>query len=505
MEITVKVGDIVKEKSKAIVVNLFEGVTNPGGSTGAVDKSLNGAISLLIKDREIKGKLNEVTLIHTLGNIDSDRVIVVGLGKQSEFDTESIRKVSATVSRYLQGIGVFEFSSIVHGAGIGQIDEKDAAQAMIEGALQGLYRFDKYKSDKDKKPSIKKLNIVELDKTKVQNIQQGVKTGTILSDAVNLCRDLVNEPANKMTPTRLAEVALEVAIQNGMDIRVLDKAEMEKLGMGAILGVAQGSDEEPKLIVINYNGDSSEASESIGFLGKGITFDTGGLDLKNAAGMRRMNGDMAGGAAVLAAVQAIARLKPKLNLMIVIPATENGIGGKAQRPGDVVKTMSGKTIEIDNTDAEGRLVLADALSYVQSQGISKIVDVATLTGAISTSLGNVRMGVFGNDQNWIDAFISSSEKVGEKAWQFPMDEEYKKQYKSDIADIKNTGGRNGGSITGAQIIGEFAGDASWVHVDIAGVSRSESLTGYTPKGATGVPVRTLVQMALTLSNYTNEN
>ena len=503
MEITVGVGNIVEHKSKAIVVNLFEGVTNPGGSTGAVDKSLNGAISLLIKDKEIKGKLNEITLVHTLGKIDSDRVVVVGLGKQPEFDTESIRKVSATVARYLQRIGISEFSSIVHGAGIGQIDEKDAAQAMVEGTLQGLYRFDKYKSDKDKKPSIKRLNIVELDKTKIQNIQQGVKTGTIISDAVNLCRDLVNEPANKMTPTRLAEVALEVAVQNGMDIRVLDKAEMKKLGMGAILGVAQGSDEEPKLIVINYNGDNSEGSQSIGFLGKGITFDTGGLDLKNAAGMRGMNGDMAGGAAVLAAVQAIARLKPSLNLMIVIPATENGIDGKAQRPGDVVKTMSGKTIEIDNTDAEGRLVLADALSYVQSQGVSRIVDVATLTGAISTSLGNVRMGVFGNDQNWIDAFISSGEKVGEKAWQFPMDEEYKKQYKSDIADIKNTGGRNGGSITGAQIIGEFAGDTSWVHIDIAGVSRSESLTGYTPKGATGVPVRTLVQMAMALSNDSN--
>lgn len=500
MEIKVEIGDITMLKCEAIVVNLFDGVTDPRGATGAVDRALGGAISALIKDGEISGKADELTLIHTLGMIKPARVLVAGLGKQSNFTFDGVRKISAQACRRLRNIGVKDFATIVHGAGIAGMDPRMASQAISEGALLGLYQFDKYKSAGTPSNQIESMRIVEFDASKSAEIQAGADFGIALSKAVNLCRDMGNEPANYMTPTRMAEIALDVAVTEGLKIEVLDRSDMEKHGMGALLGVAQGTDEPPKFIVMKYKGDPDTESDTLGLIGKGITFDSGGLDLKNAPGMRQMKSDMSGGAAAIAAIGAIAGFKPKINVMAIIPATENMPGANAQRPGDVVTTMSGKTIEIDNTDAEGRLVLADAVTYARNLGVAKIVDIATLTGAISTALGKVRMGIFGNDQQLIDHVATSAEETGELGWQFPMDKEYKSQYKSDIADIKNTGGRDGGSITGAQIIGEFADDASWVHLDIAGVARTASLGGYNPKGATGIPVRTLVNLAIRLAN-----
>jgi leucyl aminopeptidase len=270
---------------------------------------------------------------------------------------------------------------------------------------------------------------------------------------------------------------------------------MAELGMGALIGVAQGSDEPPKLIVLRYHGDPNNEENNLGIVGKGITFDSGGLDLKSAAGMLEMKSDMAGGASIIGAMKAIAQLKPKVNVIGIVPATENMPGGKAQRPSDVVKAMNGKTIEIGNTDAEGRLVLADGVAYARSLGITKIVDVATLTGAVVVALGNLASGIFGNDQNWIDTVIQSGESVGERLWQLPTFDEYKDQYKSDIADINNTGGRGAGATIGALIIGEFADGAQWAHLDIAGTNRTSSVDGFNPKGATGAPVRTLVALA----------
>ena len=499
MEIRVESNSITDVEAGAIVVNLFEGVTHPGGATGAVDRALGGAIATLIADGEIKGKLSETTVIHTLGKMPAARVVVAGLGKAQDFDTDRARRVSATVCSRIRKTGVKDMATIVHGAGIGGLDPHSAAQAMAEGALLGLYRFDKYKSDAEDKNDIETMRVVEFDAAKIPDIRAGLETGAMLAEAVNRCRDMVNEPANAMTPTQMAEGALEVALASGLEMEVLDSGDMEELGMGALLGVAQGSDVPPKLIVMRYNGDPDDESNTLALIGKGITFDSGGLNLKPAAGMRQMKRDMSGGAAAIAAMGAIAKLGPKINVTGIVPATENMPGARAQKPGDIVKTMSGKTIEIDNTDAEGRLVLADALAYARSLGIERIVDAATLTGAILTSLGKVRMGVFGNDQGLVDAVIASADEAGELAWQFPMDDEYKQQYKSDVADIKNTGGRDAGSITGAQIIGEFADGASWVHLDIAGVAYGESSTGYKPKGATGVPVRTLVNLALRLT------
>ena len=499
MEIKVVPGDITQHRVGAIVVNLFEGVTSPGGATGAVDRALDGAVSRLIEEGEIKGKRGEMTLIHTLGKMAPSRVLVAGLGKESKLTLDSVRSVAAECCRHLRRVGVETAATIVHGAGAGGLETKASGQAIAEGSILGLYRFDRHKSTNEDRRDIRELTIVELDAERTKALEEGVAEGTIVAEAVSLCRDMANEPANFMTPTRMAEVALEVARDAGLEIQVLDRSEMSELGMGALLGVAQGSEAPPKLIILRYKGDPSDEANSLGLLGKGITFDSGGLDIKSAAGMVTMKRDMSGGAAVISAMRAIGQLKPKLNVTAIVPSTENMPGGRAQRPGDVVRAMNGKTIEIDNTDAEGRLVLADAVAYARSIGLDRLVDVATLTGAITVALGKLCTGVFGNDQDLIDQIIEAGRRAGERIWQLPTYDEYREQYRSDVADIKNTGGRNAGSITGAQIIGEFSEGASWAHLDIAGTSSSDSHKGYNVKGATGVPVRTLVALARNLS------
>ena len=499
MEVKVVQGDITQQPVGAIVVNHFEGVKTPGGGTAAVDKALDGAISQLIEDGEIKGERGELTLIHTLGKMTPARVLVAGLGKSSAFDLDSVRAVSAQACRRLRRAGVTQVSTITHGAGIGGLDVTACGKAVAEGSILGLYRFDKYKSNSDTSNVIESLMIVEASAEKVLALENGVAEGVILAEAANLCRDMGNEPANYMTPTRLAEVALEVSREVGLELEVFDRAQIEEKEMGAFVGVAQGSQEPPKLIVLRYNGDPGNVDNSLALLGKGITFDSGGISIKPSPKMGEMKGDMAGGASVISAMKAIGTLKPRINITAIVPATENMPGGRAQRPGDIVKSMSGKTIEIDNTDAEGRLVLADAMAYAKSLGLKRVVDVATLTGAMVVALGHVTSGVFGNDQALIDSVLSAGKETGERLWALPTFDDYKDQFKSDVADLKNVGGRAAGSITGAQFIGEFADGMAWVHLDIAGTSRSEKEKGYNVKGATGVPVRTLVALARSLA------
>jgi leucyl aminopeptidase len=500
MDTRVVAGDIAEQDSGAVIVGLFEGAKGSGGAFGAVDRALDGALTALMEDGEIKGKKGEFTLVHTLGRITPARVLVAGLGKQDTFDAERVRTVSARALRYLRGKGVSDVATVLLGTGTGGLDVGVSAQAIVEGAVLGLYRFDKYKSDTSDRGDIETLTIATQDSTGLDEVKRGVELGQTLADAVNLCRDVSNEPANFMTPTQLSEVALDVARGGGLEIQVLERGEMSDLGMGAILGVASGSAQPPKLIVLRYRGDEADESNNLALVGKGITFDSGGISIKSAANMGAMKGDMAGGGAVITAMAVIAKLAPKINVTAIVPATENMPGGRAQRPGDIVTTMSGKTIEIDNTDAEGRLVLADAVTYARSLGFGRIVDVATLTGAISTSLGKICSGVFGSDQALVDSVLEAGAHTGERFWQLPMYDEYREQYKSDVADMKNTGGAPAGSITGAQIIGEFADGAAWVHLDIAGTSRTESTKGYTPKGATGVAVRTLARLAQILAS-----
>ena len=508
--VNVVAGDITDFPTPALVVNLFQGVAQPGGATGAIDQALGGAINTLIADGEIKGKLGELTLLHTMGRIRASRVVVAGLGKSDGFDAGAVRRVSGDVARFLRRKGVGEFATIAHGAGIGGLDARESGQAIAEGTVLGLYKFDDYRSNGnrdgadddetvERHADIATVTIVERNAGSVDALRSGVAVGTVLAEATTLARDLVNHPANVMTPTRMADAAREVATSAGLELDVIERDRMTQHGMGALLGVAQGSEEPPKLIVLTYRGDPENPDNNLGLVGKGITFDTGGISLKPAANMEAMKGDMAGGASVIAAMRAIGNLKPRINVTGLIAATENMPGGRAQRPGDVVTAMNGKTIEVINTDAEGRLVLADALCYARQLGLTRLVDVATLTGAMVVTLGKACTGIMGNSSELADSVRTAGDSSGERFWELPMLEDYRELINSDVADMKNTGGRQAGSITAAMLLREFAEDADWVHLDIAGTSTASSNKGHLVKGATGVPTRTLAQLAMNLA------
>ena len=498
MEIKAVAGDITKIKAGAIVVNLFEGMERLDGDIANIDKALDGAISQLISQGEIKGKLNEVTIVHSLGKLPATRVVVAGLGKQQELTQDRVRGVVAETCRLLQQKGVDSIATIAQGAEIAGITVEGAAQAVTEGVLLGVYSFRRHITKEAEHGEIKQLLIVGSDETKLPILEQGCYKGRVLAEATNLARDMVNEPANYMTPKHMADMATKLAETYGLELSVLEREQMQELGMGALLGVAQGSRQPPKFIVLHYRGSNSTEID-VALVGKGVTFDSGGISIKPSEKMDEMKGDMAGGAAVMAAISAIAQLKPRINVMAVIPATENLPGDSALKPGDILTAMNGKTIEIISTDAEGRLILADALGYAKKLGAKLVVDVATLTGACRVALGDVCSGAFGNNQELVDKVIAAGTEAGELIWQMPMYEEYKEQNKSEVADIKNIGGKYGGAITAAQFIAEFAGDTPWVHLDIAGTSLSEKERTYRVKGATGVPVRTLVNLVLSLA------
>ena len=498
MEIKIITGDIAKVKADAIIVNFFEGMKSLDGDIAAVDRALDGAITQLISQGEIKGKLNEITLIHSLGKLPAARVVVAGLGKQSELSPNKIRGAVAETYRWLRQRDVGSVAATAQGVGINNISPEASAQAVTEGALLGLYLFRKHITREDDKPGeVKQLLIVGGDEAKTQ-LEKGSTKGKVLAEATNLARDMVNEPANYMTPTHMAEMATKLAESRGLEVSILDQEKMAEMGMGALLGVAQGSRQPPKFIVLQYKGGDSDET-NVALVGKGVTFDSGGISIKPSEKLEEMKGDMAGGAAVIAAISALAQLKPKINVMAVVPATENLPGGNALKPGDILTAMNGKTIEIISTDAEGRLILADALSYAKKLSAKYIVDVATLTGACRVALGDIATGAFGNNQELMDRVITAGTEAGEYIWQMPMYDEYKEQNKSDVADVKNVGGRLGGAITAAKFLAEFINDTPWVHLDIAGTSLSEKELGYLVKGATGVPVRTLVNLVLSLA------
>ena len=364
--IHVQAGDITQFAGDAIVVNLFEGVTSPGGATGAVDQAMRGALSTLITDGAVTGKRASITTIHTLGTLPAKRVIVAGLGKREKFDVDTVRAVSGAVARTLRRSGVRSAATVAHGAGIGGLDAHDSAQAMAEGTLLGLYEFKRYKKGdaSDPERSLDEIVIVERDEHRAQALEEGVAKGRLLAECAALARDLVNEPANVVNPVRMAEVATEMANEAGLSITVLGREDMIEHGMGAMLAVTAGSINEPRLIIMEHRGDPEHPENNVAIVGKGITFDSGGISIKPSASMWEMKGDMSGGAAVIGAMKAIAAVAPRINVFGVVPAVENMPSGTAQRPGDIIRAMNGKTIEVDNTDAEGRLVLADAISYV---------------------------------------------------------------------------------------------------------------------------------------------
>jgi leucyl aminopeptidase len=427
------------------------------------------------------------------------RVIIVGLGSQEKITTQAILRASATAARHAQSAGAHTIVLAMHPI-LPSLDWEQALQAEVEGTLLGLYTFRKYQHSENNQngKGVSEIRLLAED-TERERYEHAIHHGCVLAEATNFARDLVNEPPNVLTPAELANRAVTMAKQFGLEYEVLDKAQIEELHMGGLLGVSQGSAQPPRFIILRYRGAPQSADKGMALVGKGITFDTGGISLKPADRMDEMKGDMAGAAAVIATMQAIAVLKPHVNVTGLIATCENMPSGTAYRPGDILRIMDGKTIEIVNTDAEGRLTLADALSYASKEGLSPIVDLATLTGGIVVALGKTMTGLFCNDEQLTDEILAAGRIAGEKFWSMPLDEEYAEQIKSDIANIKQTGGRAASSVTAAKILEQFVGNAKWAHMDIAGTSYLDSPKPYQEKGATGVGVRTLTELILRLA------
>ncbi len=483
-----------------LIINLFENTKTLSGGTGAVDSELNGLIKKIIKEEEFKGKTGSTLVIRTNGLIPAKKIIVVGLGDKEKFDLNTIRKVGASGIRCARREKAKTVCTILHGAGAGKIDTKDAAQALTEVSQLALYEFDKFKSKdkKEQKKEIQTLIIAETDRSKLKDIEAGIKRGSIVAKAQALARDMVTESAITMTPTKIANIARKVAKENKLKIKVLDRETCRKLGMGAFLAVAQGSNEPPKFIEIKYT-PKGKPKKHVAIIGKGITFDSGGLSLKPANSMETMKDDMSGSAAVIGTMSVIKELQPDVAITMIVAATENMPGGKAYRPGDVIRAMNGKTIEVLNTDAEGRVTLADAVSYVVRQKPDEIIDLATLTGACVVALGDTANGVMTNNQKLADKIIKAGTETGERMWQLPLYDEDREKIKSDIADMINTGSKGkSGAQNGAVFIEKFVSDIPWVHIDIAGPSWIDKENEYGPKGPTGVGVRTLINY---LTNY----
>ena len=496
MELTVAQADITTMEGDCVVIDVCQDrLESPlPGVAGDIDRALDGHISLLIVDGEIRGRRGEITVVHTLGRMTPRRILVLGCGKSGEVDANVIRRLGAEMARYARS---HRYKRIVaQRPADGLLDAVGSAKAFAEGILLGLYRVNVHgpQSDADDRNDIDEVTIVDADAGVLPDMQRGLHRGMILAEATALARDLANEPANYMTPAILAERARSAAESVGLAYTNLTVDEMREMGMGGLLGVAAGSHQPPAFIILEHRGDSDETRPTIALIGKGVTFDSGGISIKPAANMSAMKGDMAGGAAIIGALQAIARLGLPIKVTGLIPATENLPGGGATKPGDVLVAMNGKTMEVENTDAEGRLILADALSYANSKGMSPLVDVATLTGAIRTALGVYAMGLFANDDEVAGQLEEASQKTGERMWRMPLWDEYKDQIKSTVANVKNTGGPAAGSITAAKFLQEFAGDTPWAHLDIASVSSTDSDRGWQTRGATGQPVRTLVQL-----------
>ena len=481
-------------ETEALVTFVFENGDVAQGKLTELDKATGGLLGRLSKSGEISGKALEMTLVHAPAGLKAARLLLVGAGKRDKFDQVILRKIVGASLRYLKTRSVHNFVFAVRE---GQTTE-EAAQAITEAAVAADFETDKYKTEKKNGKSIDSFSIAGYGESEKAAGEKGIARGRITAEAQNFTRDLVNEPSNKLTPRVLAERAEAMAKTAGLDVEILDEKKIAELKMGALLSVAQGSVEPPRMIVITYTpANAKPGAPVIGLVGKAVTFDTGGISIKPADGMEKMKYDMAGGATMIGVMKALAALKPNVKVICVVPSTENMPGGKAQKPGDIQTAMSGKTIEVLNTDAEGRLILADGVHYAKQLGATHLVDAATLTGASVVALANVNVGVFGSDQAWTDKLLASAKAAGEKMWQLPMDDEYREFIKGSFADIQNIGsGKGGGSITGAWFIREFAGDTPWIHLDIAGTAWNDDAKAWLAKGPTGVSLRTLVHLVM---------
>lgn len=495
MDIKTSSGPLAGVDVQALAVAVFKDEKADEGLLKELDAAAGGLVSSVLESEELKGKEGETVYLHLPSGsegVKATRLLLVGVGERAEYGRAQISQFAGLAARALRSRNVKQVGLVPRPEGL---EASLAARTSVEGALVGLFEPDKYRTIEKEERTFERL-VVVVDGADEAGLRDGAERGRVIGESVNFTRDLANEPGAYMTPTIMAERAQDIANQFGLEIDVLDQARMEQEGMGALLSVARGSDQPPKMMVLKYMPDGKSSIEDgedyLALVGKGITFDTGGISIKPSENMELMKYDMTGGATVLGVMRAIAQLKPPIPVLGVVPATENMPSGKATKPGDVVRAMSGKTIEVINTDAEGRLILADAVSYAKKLGATRVIDMATLTGAVSVALGDVNTGILGTDQSLIDEVIESGREVGEKFWQLPLDKEYTKQIKSDIADIKNVGGRKAGTITAAAFIKEFADGISWAHLDIAGTAWGDEAKPYRAKGPTGVAVRALL-------------
>ncbi len=457
-------------------------------------------VSAALGTAEMRGKPGQMLTLHLATGASAGKLVLMGVGTADKLTTQTLRESVAAAIRANGAQGAQRFGLLPRR---GALALQSFAQAAVAGAHLATFPVDRYRTEDTRPVQVETLTFVT-ETTDDPALHEGLRRGSILGEAINFARFLVNEPANRMTPTHLAHHAQEMANDVGLQTDILNEDKMRDLGMEALLAVARGSVEEPRLITVRYSPPNGTGRETIGLIGKGITFDTGGISLKPAENMEKMKYDMAGGAAVLGAMRAIAQLKPNLNVIGIVPSCENMPSGKATRPGDVVRTMAGKTVEIINTDAEGRLILCDAMAYARRLGVTCMVDLATLTGAIAVALGLRYAGLFSHHPDMVEALQAAAQAADERVWPLPLDDEYRELIKSDIADIKNVGGKYGGSITAAWFLREFAGDVPWAHLDIANMAWNMENKPHLPKGPTGFGVGTLVEFVMARAHAANE-
>jgi leucyl aminopeptidase len=493
MKISVMSGRIEKQKTDGAVLLLFEG-EKLSKAPARVDQALGGMITRLVKRGDFKAKPGSAHLLYPSGLIAPERLLLAGLGKRADFTLNRLRQAAGKAAPALRAVGATDVTFLIDGLDRSQ---EEHGQSVAEGSMLGLYRFLKYKTREEngREKDIQKITLLAETASVVKPLLRGAKTGGVIAESTAMVRDMVNSPSADMTPAVVSAKAREIARQFGLRVEVFDRRQMTKLGMGALLGVASGSVQPPKFVVVEYRRGGKKPF--IVLVGKTVTFDSGGISIKPAENMDRMKDDMSGGAAVLGAIRAAAALKLPLNIAGLLPATENMPSGSAYKPGDVLRTLSGQTIEIINTDAEGRLVLSDALAYACRYKPAVIVDIATLTGACAIALGQEAIGMLGTDVKFKKMMCEAGTATGERVWELPLWEEYYDQIKSDIADMKNTGGRAGGVITAAALLSKFVQNYPWVHLDIASTAWSDKERPYTPKGATGIGVRLLTEFLST--------
>lgn len=488
---------VAERETPLLVLPLFEGDREPAGSAAEVDARMGGELARVLGRGDFKGKRDEsLALFPRAGEIGAERVLLVGLGKEGDATAESVRRALGTSVRQAERLGAvaIALSLDVLDRVSERVGAEAAGQAAAEGAVLAAWEYREFKTTRPEdapRTTVSSLTLLARSADEAEAFESGARYGEVVARGENLARELAATPGNVATPSYLAATAERIGREHGMTVTVLDREAMRREGMNALLAVAQGSDEEPRFIVLEYRGGEGGEGPLV-LVGKGVTFDTGGISIKPAAGMEDMKFDMSGAAAVLGAMQAIAELRLPVHVVALIPSTENMPSGRSIKPGDVIRSHAGKTIEVVNTDAEGRLILADALSYAQRYEPRAIVDAATLTGACVIALGHDAIGLMGNDESLIEEVRAAGERAGERCWPLPLWDEYRKQLDSEYADLKNTGGRPAGTITAGWFLKEFVGDVPWAHLDIAGTAYSDNPRPYHRKGSTGVPTRLFI-------------